>query len=134
MFNPEKFNVLASRLSQAYALSGQPPLVLKAYLAVMSKDEFEFGNKLGGKFSMRDYDDRAALMQGSLKGTCTRVWTGRPDDWTTGRTGRAGSSSGLECAHLSDIDYPFARSRPAPRARQTLSRRLAWRRPSSTMP
>ena len=67
VFNPEKFKDLAGRLAQTYALSGQPPLVLKAYLAIMSKDEFEFGNKLGGRFAMADYDDRAALTQGSLK-------------------------------------------------------------------
>jgi len=69
VFNPEKFKDLGGRLSQVYALSGQPPLVLKAYLAVMSKDEFEFGPKLGGRFAMADYDDRVALTEGALKGT-----------------------------------------------------------------
>lgn len=72
VFNPEKFKDLGGRLSQVYALSGQPPLVLKAYLAVMSKDEFEFGPKLGGRFAMADYDDRVALTEGSLKGTRRR--------------------------------------------------------------
>jgi hypothetical protein len=67
VFNPEKFEELGGRLAAAYGASAQPPLVLRAYLAVMARGAWD-GDGSSGRFALGDYDDRAALVGGSLKG------------------------------------------------------------------
>jgi len=69
-FNPERYSRLTELLAKRYALSGQPPRVLEAYLGAYSKDEFNFGSS--GKYNAAEFDDRKSLVKCSLK--CKKIF------------------------------------------------------------
>jgi len=68
-FNPERYSRLTELLAKRYAISGQPPRVLEAYLGAYSKDEFNFGSS--GKYNAAEFDDRKSLVKCSLK--CEKI-------------------------------------------------------------
>lgn len=65
VFNPEKYEALLKLLTGTYTATGETGKVLKAYLAVLIKESYNFAGQ--GAFELAKFDDRRALLQGPFK-------------------------------------------------------------------
>eukprot|EP00211_Chloroparvula_japonica_P007678 CAMPEP_0119121590 /NCGR_PEP_ID=MMETSP1310-20130426/2146_1 /TAXON_ID=464262 /ORGANISM="Genus nov. species nov., Strain RCC2339" /LENGTH=340 /DNA_ID=CAMNT_0007111161 /DNA_START=60 /DNA_END=1078 /DNA_ORIENTATION=- len=67
-FNPEKFLALTQLLATVYTVEGSPPAVLKAYLSVFARGQYDASEDgIEAVFDSAAYDPRRALIATSIK-------------------------------------------------------------------